>query len=122
MELHYPSQQASFIPCVCSWQESQIVPSSGQVLLEREISAQNVPSPSHHVLQDVLVDVHCNKGRISPGSLSGKHSLHNIPNADARKLRKQLFVYFIQAISCKRWTDFREGHQTQSVTFCGSSL
>lgn len=63
----------------------------------------------------VLVDVHCNKGRIYPGSLSEKNSLHNIPNADAKKLRKQLFVYFIQDTLFKRLIDFREGHQTSNV-------
>lgn len=63
------------------------------------------------------VDEHCNKGRIYPGPHSGKNSLHNIPNDDAKMLRKQLFVYFIQYVLFKRLIDFREGHQTQSVMF-----
>lgn len=60
----------------------------------------------------VLVDVHCNKGRIYPGLPSGKNSLHNIPNADAKELRSYLSTSYILF---KRLIDFRDRHQTQSV-------
>jgi len=39
------------MPCMCSWQAPQAVPPSVQTPLERAISAHNVTSPSHHVLQ-----------------------------------------------------------------------